>query len=270
MSLGLIIMMISKESQFWSQGVTSQSSAAETSPWDRQSRKISPNPIRTLLDKRLDSKLWQPRVAQDTAQNPLLGYSVGARAQFREEGESCRAGPGPRAIATCLLPKLTGFGCSNEGWGRATPHWRTLSGVSIPEHKAMGLGLGKRSLDSAWARTPSRTTGKGVTSVVQGPSRARLRLCAARLGSPFCTASIRWEGLSPATLSLGRCVHTLRGLGLFWKAGLERGVPGLQTVQQPHPSSWEPAWSLSLQGSADRVGQGRVEPVHILFPALHQ
>ena len=111
---------------------------------------------------------------------------------------------------------------------------------------------------------------EGVTSVVQGPSRARLRLCAARLGSPFCTASIRWEGLSPATLSLGRCVHTLRGLGLFWKAGLERGVPGLQTVQQPHPSSWEPAWSLSLQGSADRVGQGRVEPVHILFPALHQ
>lgn len=27
--------------------------------------------------------------------------------------------------------------------------------------------------------------------------------------------------------------------------------------------------NLTLQGSADRVGQGRVEPVHILSPALH-
>lgn len=202
-------------------------------------------------------------------QNPLLGYSRGGELPVLRGRRELQGWPGSTRDRHVHARQALCFGSSSEGWGRATPHWRTLSGVSIPEHGRPRAWAWKKIFGFCMDKDTFPNHREGVTSVVQGPSRARLRLCVAGRGSPFCTAMLPWEGLGPATLSQARCLHTLRGSGLFRRAGLERGAPGLQTVQQPHPSSWEPDWNQSLKGSADRVGQGRVEPVHILVPVLH-
>lgn len=108
---------------------------------------------------------------------------------------------------------------------------------------------------------------EGVTSVVQGlAGRGRVFVWpgGARLSAQ---PPLRWEGLGAATVSKARCLHPWRGSGLFWEAGLGRRVSVLQTVQQPHPSSWSVSLESESAGFRGRVGQGRVEPVHILFPA---
>lgn len=94
---------------------------------------------------------------------------------------------------------------------------------------------------------------EGVTSVVQGlAGRGRVFVWpgGARLSA---LPPLRWERLVAATMSEARCLYPLGGSGLFWEAGLGRRVSVLQTVQEPHPSSW----SVSLESeSAGFHGQG--------------
>lgn len=59
--------------------------------------------------------------------------------------------------------------------------------------------------------------------------------------------------------------------GLFWTAGLQKGALGLQTVQQPFPSSVSlpSLGARGLPSTTERVGQGGAvqrEPCPSLFP----
>lgn len=134
-------------------------------------------------------ELWQAGVTQDTAQkNPLLGRPAGASAQFQKARAAGLATFHERdrhvheSQARCSRS-------SSEGWGRATPHWRTLSGGS-PSWNTVGHGLrlGERSLGLCVGEDTFSNHREGGHLCGPGPGRARPRLCVAGRGSPFSTA----------------------------------------------------------------------------------
>lgn len=73
--------------------------------------------------------------------------------------------------------------------------------------------MGKDTFPNHW---------EGVTSVVQGPSRARLRLCVAGRGSPFCTAIYPLGGAWSCDSEPSQVSAHSEGLGAVLKGGARK------------------------------------------------
>lgn len=144
------------------------------------------------------------------------------------------------------------------------PQWGSLSWNTV-DH---GLGLGIRSLGSvgcAWARTPSRTTEKGSPLWSKAWQGAAASLCG-RAGLAFlpCHPSAG-RGLC-CDRERGQVSASPEGFRLFWEAGLGRRVSVLQTVQEPHPSSWSVRLESESAGFHGQGGAGQGGASPHLFP----